>query len=230
MRGFSLTHPVLAFFIFIFYLGSFSYTSHACLLLLWGVSLTLPMLAWILSGEFLLHIPCWLQFYLVSFSYTSRAGFNFIWGVSLTHPVLAFFFLFFFSFFFLWGVCVTRAMLAWFFFLFFLFLFFLFLSYTSHAGFNFLWLVSLTHLVLASILSGEFLLHIPCWLLFYLGTFSYTSRVGFICMRDVSLTHPELVRFLMMDSFFFIWGISLTYPILGWFFFGEFLLHIPCWL
>ena len=114
--------------------------------------------------------------------------------------------------------------------------------------------------MLASILSGELLLHIPCWLMFYLGTFSYTSRVGFICMRDVSLTHPELVRFLMMDSFFlsgefllhipylvdfslgsfsytshagfnFTWGISLTHPVLALILSGEFLLlHISCWL
>ena len=74
--------------------GSFSYTSHAfCFLafflspsLMWGVSLRHPMLALFLSGDFLLHIPCWLYFYLGSFSYTSRADFIFIWGVSLTHP------------------------------------------------------------------------------------------------------------------------------------------------
>ena len=59
--------------------------------------------------------------------------------------------------------------------------------YMSHAGFFFMWGVSLTHPVLASILSGEFLLHIPCWLQFYLGSFSYTSRAGFICMREFLL-------------------------------------------
>ena len=235
LSGEFLLHiPCYLFFVlsfFSFYLRSFSYTSHTCLLLLWGcfsdtyhagfhfiwgVSLTHPVLASVLSEEFLLHIPCWLQFYLGSFSYTSRAGFNCMRGVSLTHPVLASVFI--------WRVSVTHPMLAWFFSSF-------FLSYASHAGFNFIWVVSLTHPVLASILSGEFLLHIPCWLLFYLGSFSYTSRAGFICIRDVSLTHPELVRFLMLASFsFFIWGVSLTYPILGWFFFGEFLLHLPCWL
>ena len=40
------------------------------------------------SGEFLLHIPCWIYFSVGSFSYTSIADFVFMWGVSLTHPVL----------------------------------------------------------------------------------------------------------------------------------------------
>ena len=91
IKGVSLTHPVLAPFlsgVFLlhipcwlqFYLGSFSYTSHAGFTIIWGVSLTHPMLALILSGEFLLHIPCWLHFYLGSFSYTSRAGFKFYLG------------------------------------------------------------------------------------------------------------------------------------------------------
>ena len=44
---------------------------------------------------------------------------------------------------------------------------------------------------------GEFLLHIPYWLLF---------------------------------SFLFIWGVSLTPPLLASFLSGEFLLNIPCWL
>ncbi len=57
-------------FIF-FYLGCFSYTSHVCVIFLWGVSLTHPILALFLSGDFLLHIPCLL----------------FVWGVSLTHPI-----------------------------------------------------------------------------------------------------------------------------------------------
>ena len=100
----SLTHPFLASF---FDLGSFSYTSCADFLfmwgvshthpmlasffLMWGVSLTHPMLTLFLCGEILLHIPCWLHFYLGSFSYTSRAVFIFSWGVSLTHPMLTFF-------------------------------------------------------------------------------------------------------------------------------------------
>ena len=143
-----------------FYLESFSYTSRAAFISCLSV--------WSFSG---LHITCWLHFYVESFPHTSRAGFVFIrWGVSLTHPVLGFFFclgsfsllqipcLALFS---LWGVSLTHPMLA------FLLLLFVFLfnlgsfSYTSHAGFIFMW---------------EFLLHIPCRLHFYLGSFSYTSR------------------------------------------------------
>ena len=52
-------HPMLASF---FYVGSFSYTSHA--------------------GFFLF-------LNLGSLSYIYRAGFIFLWGVSLTHPMLA---------------------------------------------------------------------------------------------------------------------------------------------
>ena len=122
------------------------------------------MLASFLSGEFLLHIPCWLHFCLGSFSYTSCAGFIFIWGVSLTHPALTFFF------------------------------------------------------------CGEFLLHIPCCLHFYAGSFSDTSCAAFIFMQGVSLTHPMLFfrfKFFFLSGesgFIFIWGVS------------HFLLHIPCWL
>ena len=99
-------------------------------------------------------------------------------------------------------------------------------SYTSRAGFIFMWGVSLKHPVLASILygkfllhipcwlrffffsSGEFFLHIPCWFIFIIGSFSYTSRAGFLFIRRVSLTHPKLASFLS----------------------GKYLLHIPFWL
>ena len=167
---------------------------------MWGVSLTHPILPLFLSGEFLLHIPCWLLlffsprflfsfFYLGSFSYTYRTGLIFSWG----------------SF-----------------------------SYTSHDGFIFIGGVSLTHPVLASFLSGEFLLHIPCWF-----------RVFFI--GGVSLTHPLLASFISgefplhipcrffffffffyylgsfsytsHDGFTFLWGVSLTHPVLAFFFF-----------
>ena len=64
--------------------------------------------------------------------------------------------------------------------------------------------------MLASFLSGEFLLNIPCWLHFYVGSFSYTSHADFF-MWGVCLTHPEL-------------------PSLCFFFGGGVLLHIPCWL
>ena len=82
-------------------------------------------------------------------------------------------------------------------------------SYTSHAGFilksgEFLWHIPFW----TSFSCGEFLLHIPCWLHFYLRSFSDTSHAGFI----------------------FIWGVSLTHPLLISFLSGEFLLHIPCWL
>ena len=68
--------------------------------------------------------------------------------------------------------------------------------------------VSLTHPELTSFLCGEFLLHIPSWLLFYVGSFCYTSRA----------------------DFFFMWGVSLTHPMLPSFWCGEFLLHILSWL
>ena len=102
MWGVSLTHPMLAFFLsffnvrrnsslhipcwLYFYLGSFSYTSHADFIFY--------------CEEFLLHIPYWLCFNLGSFSYTSHACIIFLWGVSLTHPMLASFhsFLTFFLF------------------------------------------------------------------------------------------------------------------------------------
>ena len=122
------------------------------------------MLSSFQSGEFLLHIPCWLHFHLGSFSYTSHAGFIFIWRVSLTHHVLA------------------------------------------------------------SFLSKEFLLHLPCWLLFllrefllhilcwryffYLGSFSYTSHARFIFLWGVSVTHPMLTFFFF---FFFFHLRSFSY-------------------
>ena len=151
--GVSLTHPVLPSFLsreFLlhircwlhFYLWVFSYTSHvgftfylgSCVgyIFIGGVSLTYPVLGSFLSRVFLLHIPCWVHFYRGSFSYRSNAGFTFLWGsFSYTSHFL---FLLFFN-------------LGSF-------------SYTSRAGFIFIWGVSLKHLVLASFLCGEFLLHI----------------------------------------------------------------------
>ena len=168
------------------------------------------MLASFLCVVFLLHIPC--CFFVC---------FCFIWGVSLTHPVLA---LFFFGEFLLhipWWLL--------------LFVFLLFFSFSSSscgefllspASFICIWGVSLTHPMLALFFCGEFLLHVPCWFLFfkfgefllhipcwsylYLGSFSYTSRIGFIFMWGVSLTHPLLASFFYLET--------------------EFLLHIPCWL
>ena len=102
--------------------------------------------------------------------------------------------------------------------------------------------VSLTHPALASFLSWEFLLHIPCLLYFSLGRFSYTSHAAFSSSSSsffffwgVSLTHPVLASL-------FVWGVSLTppalalffylgsfsdTPMLALFFYGEFLLHVP---
>ena len=104
------------FFLFPFYLGNFSYTSHVCFISLWGVSLTRPLLV---SFSFL---------NLVSFSSTSYAGFIFYVGSFLIHPVLA--------------------------------------SFLSGGG------VSLLHPMLVTFWSSEFLLHIPCWLHYYLGRLS----------------------------------------------------------
>ena len=174
---------------------------------MWGVSLTHPVLASFLCGEFLLHIPCWLNVYVGSFSYTSHADFVFMSGVSLTHPVLPSFlcgeffytpiFIFIFIFyrgeFLLHIPCWLHSYVGSF-------------SYTSHADF-FMLGVSLTHPVLASFLYGEFLLHIPCWLHFYLGSFSYTSRAVLIFMQGIFF-------FTSRDGFGFLSR--------------KFLLHIQC--
>ena len=183
----------MLFFVFLFVcfcLWSFSHTPLLSSFLFWGVSLTRPVLASFLTGEFLLHIPCWLPFYLGSFSYTSHAGFIFMWGVSLTHPMLTFLFNFF--------ILNLGSF-----------------SYTSHAGLFLTWGVSLTHPVLAKFFCGEFLLHIPWWLYFCvgsfssfinLGSFSYTSRAGFIFIWGVSLTHPVLPSFYAGFVFLFLSG------------------------
>ena len=88
--------------------------------------------------------------------------------------------------------------------------------------------VSLTHPVLPLFLCGEFLLHIPSCLDFYVRSFSYTSGAGFFSSSffsiwGLSLTHPVLV-------YFYYWGVSLTHPGLPSFLCGKFFLHIPCWL
>ena len=112
----------LSFFFFFFFFFFFSF-------LFRGVSLTHPVLAAFLTGEFLLQ--CWLYFAVGSFSYTSRAGFIFIWGVSLTHPVLAL-------------LCCGEFLLH------------------IPCWLHFIWGVSLTHSMLALLFCGRFLLHIPC--------------------------------------------------------------------
>ena len=215
--GVSLTHPMLALSFYLglhFYVGSFSYTSRAGFIFIWGASLTHAVqdyffFSFLISGEFLLHIPCWLHVYVRSFSYTSwvlgsffyasNACFTFMWGVSLTHPVLVFIFM--------WGVSLTHPVLASFFF-FYLGSF----SYTSHA------------ICLFYFLSWEFLLHIPCWLELFLGSFTSTPSARFIFLWGVSLTRPMLAFFF----FFLIWGVSLTDPMLAWIVSGEFYLHTQC--
>ena len=132
-----------------------------------------------LCGEFVLHIPCWLHSYLGSFSYIARVGLLFLFffsfsGVSLTHSVLA--------------SCLCEEFLLqipssgefplriqyWFHF------YLKSFPYTSRVGFIFMWGVPLTHPVIASSLSGEFLLHIPSLLYIYFGS---------------SLTHTVLALF-----------------------------------
>ena len=175
-----------------------------------------------LSGEFLLHIPCWLLFYV----------FIFIWGVSLTHPAMAFFLL--------WGVSLTQPMLASF--IKNQFLWGISLAHPVLASFLcgkfVLHIPCWLHFYL-----GEFLLHIPHWLYFPVGVgvgwgggsvthtgfifmwgvffFFFTSRAVFIFMWGVSLTHPVISLSLFL---------SLTHSTLALFFCGEFLLHILNWL
>ena len=165
LSGVFLLHTRDDFFFF-FYLGILSYISRAAFffffffwslsLFIWGVSLTHPVLASFLSGEFLLHIPCWIYFSEGSFSYTSRVGF-----------FSSSFFLFFFFFFFLSGEFLLHIP-YWFNYLLGEFLLYIpywvhfyqrCFSYTSCVDFFFIWAVSLTYPVLA--LSGEFIWGVP---------------------------------------------------------------------
>ena len=91
--------------------------------------------------------------------------------------------------------------------------------------------------MLASFVFGEFLLHIPCWIYFSVGSFYYTSHAGFIFLWGVSLTHPMLASFLFFNlgslpytsraGFIFKRGVSFTHPVLALVLSWEFLLHIP---
>ena len=140
-------------------LDSFSYTSPARFISIWGVSPTHPVLASFLSREFLLHISCWFYFYLGSFSYTSRAGFIFIWGVSLTHPVLVSS---------LSGEFLLRIP-CW------LHFYLGSFSYTSRAASFFFYLGCFYYTSRASFD-------------FFLGSFSYTSGAVLISMQGISYT------------------------------------------
>ena len=214
--GGSFSYTSRVCFFFSFFLGSSSYSSRAGFIFIWGVSLTHPVLGLVLSTDLLLHIPCWFYIYRGSFSYTSRAGliiylgcfsytshagFIFMQGVSYTSNADSFYVGSFSYtsravFIFMLGVSLTHPVLV-----------FLFIS-----------CVSLTHPMLALFLSGEFFLHIPCWIYFSVGSFSYTSLAGFILCGEFLL------------YFVFMWGVSLTHRMLTLFLFGEFFLHIPCWL
>ena len=160
-----------------------------------------------------------------SFSYTSRAGLS---REVLSHiPCWIHFYLGSFSYTsraslsFILEVSLTHPVLA----SFYLGSF----SHTSHTGFVFIWGVSLTHPVLASLLSVEFLLHIPCCLYFSVWSFSYISQAGFFSFFRKTF---NLVTFSYTSrvGFIFIWGVSLTHPVMAWPLSGEFILHIPCWL
>ena len=178
MRGVSLTQPVLAFFFLIWGVS----LTHPMLVLLFiaGVPLTHLLLASFLSGVCLLHIPRWLHFYAGSLScwflefhipcWVFVVVVVFVLGVSLTHPVLFFSSLFF-----------RRSF-----------------SYTSRSSFIFVRGVSLTHPVLPSFFCGGFLLHIPSWLHFYLGSFSCTSR-AFLFLSGEFLLHIPCWLFLCVE-------------------------------
>ena len=86
---------------------------------------------------------------------------------------------------------------------------------------------SFSYIVLALFLCGEFLLHIACCLDFYAGSFSYISRGGlyiyiyFNIFYLGSLTPPCCLDFYAGNfsytshaGFIFMWGVSLTHPVL----------------
>ena len=129
----------------------------------------------------------------------------FMWGVSLRHPALASFILFLSREFPSQIQSCLHFYLGSF-------------SYTSPAGLIFTWGDSLSHPVLASFFCAEVLLHIPCWLFssppppppppfffffFFLnlGNFTYTSLADFIFLWGVSLTHPVLAFFVFCFCF-----------------------------
>ena len=142
---------------FYFNVGSSSYTSRAGFSFICGRFLKHPVLASILCGEFLLHIPWWL-FLGGEFLLHIPCWYHIYLG-SFSYTSRAGF-VFFVLFFYVGSFCYT-------------FRNYYFFKYFFNG------VVSLTHPVLASFLSGEFLSHIPCGLHFYVGSFSYTSRAGF---------------------------------------------------
>ena len=172
---------------------------------MWGVSLTPPVLTLVLCGEFVLRIPCCIDFYARSFSYISRARF----------------FLFFNHFF------LSREFLlhipCWF-----LLVFRGRFSHISHAGFIFIWGVSLTHPVLASLLSVEFLLHIPCCIYSSVWSFSYISQAGFFSFFRKTF---NLVSFSYVSRWLHFYLGSFSYTSRdGLTFIRRVPLNNQCWL
>ena len=194
-----------------FYVGSFSYTSLAGFVFILGVSLTHPELVYffmagvslthpvltsLLSGEFLLHILCWLYFSVRSFSYTSHTGFkNKKWGgVSLTNFHAGFIF-----------ICVVSVKHP------FLPSFLCSEFYHAHPLLFFFFFFNV----------GSFL-HIPCCLHFYVGSFSYTSCARFTFLFGVSLTQTPTgflkqkmrwsFSYKFRAGFIFICVVSLKHP------------------
>ena len=77
-----------------------------------------------------------------------------------------------------------------------------------------IWGVSHIHPVLLSFLSEEFLLNILWWLHLYLGSFSFTSHADFFYVGVLLHIRAALI---------FMQGISLTHPLLAPFFYlGSF--------
>ena len=104
--------------------------------------------------------------------------------------------------------------------------------------------VSLTHPVLASFLSREFLLHIPCCLHFMFIRMEFLRLAhhmlaSFLCGQFPSHISSWL-RFLSGEfllhipclASFSVWGVSVSYRSPAWLYLvsGEFLLLFPCWL
>ena len=116
--------------------------------------------------------PHWLFFYVGSFSYTFRAAFVFLsWILYKEFLLHSYFYLGSFSYtscvgFILCGEFLLHIHAG------FIFMWGVsithpcWLRYTSHPEFTFIWLVCLTHPILALHFWGEFLLHIPRWLRF----------------------------------------------------------------
>ena len=103
-------------------------------------------------------------------------------------------------------------------------------SYTSHVGFTFLWGVSLTHPLLTSFLSREFLLHIPCWLFFWRGVTLTHSILGSFLSR-VFLLHIRCWLHFYLESFSYTSRAGFVFFCFFVLFSSrEFLLHIPCWI